>query len=61
MKSKCGSYFTDIIKPVMFFFLARVGVGVKVSYSKIVSSETVTFKRLYRNVKAPFTLAAKEP
>lgn len=61
MKSKRGSYFTDIIKLELFFFLARVGVGVKVSYSKIASSETVTFKSLYRNVKALFTQLPKSP
>lgn len=44
----------------MFFFLGGKK-KIKVSHSKTVSSETVTFKCLYGNVKAPFTLSAKEP
>lgn len=36
-------------------------LGIKVSYSKTVFSETVTFKRLYGSVKAPFILTTKEP
>lgn len=60
MLSKWGSYFTEIIKLVMFLFLGG-GKKIKISYAKTVSSETVTFKCLYGNVKAPFKLCAKGP
>lgn len=55
MKSKWGSYLTEIIKLVMFFFLG--GKKIKISHSKTVSLEKVTFKSLYGNVKTPFALS----
>lgn len=55
MKSKGGSYFTEIIKLVMFFFLGEKK-KIKISHSKTVSLERVTFKCLYGNVKTPFAL-----
>lgn len=53
----------EIIKPVMFFFLKvkKKKKKTQVSSPTTVSSEMLTFKGLYENVKAPFPRRAEVP